>query len=255
MKTIKLSELDNLIQKYCKQSVFSKPLLLWFASSSTAYDVRIELLNDSANKSLRMSDGAQIVENEGKIPELWSQNIPVLTDDIKRIIYGEDDFKCKQSTYKFYIDLMRNKQLPLICLVNDYAMKEKDAVEQSILDECYEQCFVLERTYEEWRNWMVQTGGVLELVKYMDNHKDLFFYSPAYDDKPKEAVHTIEPILNRVNKEISNAIKYNSKYSRTIDETVDDIIARSYVWDCPKNVLDRDDFRQMLHDYIKNMES
>ena len=260
MKTIKLKDLRNLIQDYCNQDAFTKPLMLWFASNPTIDSVKSELRDDEMIPTITFGghpmDGHEwcfIDGQRAKVkdhPELLSNDIlpSGFSDKTKRLLYHNYLLQLKQSSLEYCLYLLKWQNMPVICLVNDYSMNSKGAVSIDFLDSNFNQYFVLERTYEEWREWAIQTKEILpELIEYIDAHKDLFITSPALEGMPTEAVHTIESGLLLA----SNAMKHNDE--DTIDEKIKYVMWQIYGQGCsfPDNYFaEREDFKHMLADYF-----
>jgi len=259
MKTIRLSELDVLVQNYCNQTNYAKPLMLWFASNTTIDHVRDDLKN-AALPTLRFDghpmwgldwcsiDGQQVRLKDH--PELLSNDIlPYsFSNKTKRLLYHRYLQQLDQSPLNYCLHLLKWLKLPVICLVNDYSTKSKDSVSADFLENNFEQYFVLERTYEEWRSWAVQTKEIVpELIEYMDAHKDLFIISLALEGMPPEAVHTIENALLLA----SYAMKQNDE--NTIDEKLKHVMYQIFGQGgpLPDNYFAyREDFKQLLVDYF-----
>ena len=246
MKTVKQSELDQLIQNYCSQKEFTKPLMLWFASGYTYDRVRHNSLEEDAHTlwfSGHPMRGCDHVIIDGKAeslerhPELLADKIPPMcyTDQVERLVYHRMDSSLEKDIMDYCKSQIAYLQKPVICLILDSASKRQESVDQEYLTKYFEQYYVLERTYDEWREWAMQTyvvknqsgvefihtNIVPELVEYMDSHKDLYVESPALENMPHEGVHTREYDLKSFSDAI-NRVKHNKKTS--IEETIKELL-------------------------------
>lgn len=260
MKTIKLKDLRNLIQDYCNQEVFAKPLMLWFGSNPTIDRVKRELRDDEMISTITFGghpmDGHEwcfIDGQRAKVkdhPELLSNDIlpSGFSDKTKRLLYHNYLLQLKQSSLEYCKYLCSWQNMPIVCLVNDYSANKKDSVNSDFLNKNFEQYFVLERTYDEWKEWATQTKEIVpELIEYMDAHKDLFMTSPALAGMPTEAIHTIESALLLT----SYAMKNNEE--DTLDEKIKYVMCLIFGQGgaIPDNYFaEREDFKQMLTDYF-----
>ena len=280
MKTVKLSELDQLIQKYCSQKVFTKPLMLWFARNHTLDEVKAELTNltdhrhdtitlqdhPSRGRHRIVPDGEIVTNNSGRVEILNNDHLPEsYSDRTKRIVYHSYGKQLEMETMEYCVYQLRKLQKPFICLVNDFSAGKEWAIRQDDLEKYFDQYFVLERTYEEWREWAVQTSIyksqdgeefecpniIPDLVEYMDAHKDLFIESPALEGMPQEAIHTREHDINSLSDSIER-IKYESVSAKI---KIDELSSEEYSWGSPLapnsfHFTDREDFRKMLEKVI-----
>ncbi|MBO7458673.1 MAG: hypothetical protein J6T80_05405 [Paludibacteraceae bacterium] len=261
MKTVKLSELDQLIQKYCDQKEFTKPLMLWFARNQTLYEVKAELTNltDHRHDTISIIDhpsrGRHRIVPDGEIVKQGSGNVEFLNHDhlpesysdrTKRIIYHSCGKQLEMGIMEYCVYQLRKLQKPFICLVNDFSAGKEWAIGQDDLEKYFDQYCVLERTYAEWRESKSQ-GIIPEMVKYLDAHQDLFIESPALAGMPKEAVHTREHDINSLSEIIEDLRTRNESVSSKIKE----LHAVEQSWGSPLypnsfHFTDRDDFRELL---------
>ncbi len=277
MKTIKLSEVENLIKEYSNQKSFNKPLMLWFASNRTLDCVKADLTrgvsrtisimgHPFAGKKLAVL-GDEVVKISDH-PELLSlDELPEdYTKNTERIVYHTISKQLKRDKLDYCCHQVKKLQVPFICLINDYEAAGEETYDKGYLETNFEQFFVLERTVDEWIEWACQTqviknqqgeeftrpNIVPELVEYMKSHKDLFIESPALDGMPQEAVHTREARLN--------AISYTMRHNRAnLQRLIDSISLEEFqfTFSIKKTKEDfhfvqRDDFLQMLELYTNS---
>jgi hypothetical protein len=275
MKTIKLSEVENLIKEYSNQKSFSKPLMLWFASNRTLDCVKADLTRDVsrtisimghpfAGKKLAVL-GDEVVKISDH-PELLSlDELPEdYTKNTERIVYHTIFKQLKRDKLDYCCHQVKKLQVPFICLINDYEAAGEETYDKGYLAEHFEQFFVLNRTVNEWIEWACQTKVtknqqgeefnvpkiVPELVEYVRTHKDLFIESPALDGMPQEAVHTREARLNDISCAMRHAAwKPDFHHFFTKIEMEDSSqnfpFSKEYFY-----FTKREDFRQMLENYF-----
>lgn len=159
MKTIKLSELEELITKYSKQESFTKPLMLWFASNSTLDNVKAELTKDLRQTITifghpfaghdRAVIGNEVVRISDH-PELLSiDELPIgYTENTRRVICHDYLQQLQKDKLDYYCHQLRKLQIPFICLVNDYSTKEKGSVDSEYIASHFEQYSILEGSDE-----------------------------------------------------------------------------------------------------------
>lgn len=277
MKTIKLSELDNLINEYSNQKSFSKPLMLWFASNRTLACVKNDLTRDVsrtisimghpfAGKKLAVL-GDEVVKISDH-PELLSlDELPEdYTKNTERIVYHTYLKQLRRDKLDYCCHQVKKLQVPFICLINDYEAEAEETYDKGYLAEHFEQFFVLNRTVDEWIELACQTeviqnqqgeeftrpNIVPELVEYMKSHKDLFIESPALDGMPQEAVHTREVRLNDISRSMRNSLRepdfhhFFTKIEMEEEDSFSSLGGRK----CFDLFTKREDFRQMLENYF-----
>lgn len=159
MKTIKLSELEELITKYSKQESFNKPLMLWFASNNTLDNVLGELTLDmkrtiriyghpyAGHERVVIGDKVVKISNH---PELLSiDELPIgYTENTQRVICHDYHQQLRKDKLDYYCHQLRKLQIPFICLVNDYSTKEEGSVDSEYIASHFEQYSILEESNE-----------------------------------------------------------------------------------------------------------
>lgn len=268
MKTVKLSELENLIKEYSNQDSFTKPLMLWFANNRTLDLVKGDLTSDTrktiaimghpmeGHKKIVVGDSVEEISHH---PEILTNDVPPLglTKDTSRIVYHTYIHQLKRNNLDYCSRQVQNLQLPIICLINDYEAAKEYSFDTDYLASKFEQYFVLERTVDEWIEWasqtyiqknqqgkeFVKTNIVPELVEYVRNHKDLFVESPALEGMPHEAMHTRETQLN--------SISYKMEDERR-NPNIAEAIKLLHLEDLhyPFQFTQREDFLLMLKNYF-----
>lgn len=230
MNTIKRSKLKNLFSDYCNQKKFTKPLLLWFANHDTLYGVEKSLVKDQSLSTIRIMGnpmdehcmvyiGDDMVSEMRFHPELMPKDgLPIgYNDETARIVYYTEKQRLKKSNLDYCIHVLNSCQKPVICCVNDSDIDEVGAVNREYINNNFEQFFVIERTADEWlewiRQWRVSTDKEgnkkifcfiesIELMQYLSlilyTKPEWFIKSAAYIGMPEEAVHTREQYLTNL---------------------------------------------------------
>lgn len=156
MKTLVLKDVRNVVISYCNIITKRKPIIFWFHSNSDLDQIKAEI---NANPAFATMQGHPFKQGHSKIiwegeqvklsehPEILSQFVypPTMTDKTRLFVYHRYKMQLDREQLDYCLDMVNVGNYPVICLMNNYAIKEEKPNEEllSLLDECYEQYDVI----------------------------------------------------------------------------------------------------------------
>lgn len=152
MKTLKLTEVLDMISQYCENHKGKNPMMLWFHSNSDLDAVK-QIINNTPSYStfighpLKLGHTSMVLNGETvKIaahPELVEKFIfPTTKNDSTRLfVYHKYIQQLDAEALQYCVDIVNLGKYPVVCLMNDYSLQNDRPTEGllSFMNEYFDQ--------------------------------------------------------------------------------------------------------------------